>query len=152
MLLLNHQKTLLVVASLWLGGCGPDLPQGWNGAESVDALTQSQCQGSPYEGTHDEHIEGSMENSPVTVAYRFAHFRCEQEVEAFYRLVGDGVEVLVQPVDMDPSAVAACDCLYDIDFELRLEADLAPTSLTLLRRWDHQGGDDLVTIGQLARE
>lgn len=129
-----------------------DLPAGWSDALSVDDLTQSECGSSPYE-PHDERVEGDIASSPLVVLYREAHFRCAQDVEGFYHVVDDRVEVLVQPTDMDPDAVAGCDCLYDVDMSISLEVDLAPTSLTVFRRWDNQNSpNDPVEIGTLARE
>ena len=139
--------------AMGLMGCaGADLPAGWEDAKHVEGLTQSACGGSPYED-FDERVEGDISGSPLVVAYREAHFRCEQEVEAFYRVVDADVEVLVQPVDMNPSAVAGCDCLYDVDFQIRLEEDLAPTELVLFRRWDEAGGPtEPIEVGRLERE
>jgi hypothetical protein len=62
-----------------------------------------------------------------------AHFRCAQDVGGFYRMDGETVEVLIQPVDMNPSEVARCDCLYDVSFEVPERA----TSWALWRRWDN---------------
>ena len=41
-------------------------------------------------------------------------FRCAQSVEGFWLAEHDTLHVLVQPIDMDPSEVAGCDCLYDL--------------------------------------
>lgn len=126
--------TAMVVAVGVLGGCGPDLPEGWKAAEPVDSLTQASCAGSPYE-PHDERITSDLEPDPLHVDYLRAHFRCEQEVEAFWQRDGEGVEVLVQPVDMRPSVVAGCDCLYDVAIDVAVLPS-APEAVTLFRRWD----------------
>ena len=74
-------------------------------------------------------------------------------MEAFYRLAGGGIEVLVQPVDMDPSVVAGCDCLYDVDMEVSLDVDLSPESVGVYRRWDNLNDDnEPVLIGTVARD
>lgn len=135
----------LVPVALALAACGPDLPAGWEGAERVDALTQAECSGSPYEG-YDERLEVS---SPTRFRYRQAPFRCEQEVEAYYQTDGNAVEVLVQPVDMHPGVVAACDCLYDIDFGL--VPPVGDDTLTLYRRWDGLNESNaLVKVGEVS--
>ena len=133
-----------------LAACGPDVPDGWEDAEPVDALTQSACEGSPYED-HDERVEGDLTASPVELSLKEGHFRCEQEVEAFHRRIGDWLEVLVQPVDMDPRIVAACDCLYDIDMEITVGG--APlVEATIYRRWDDLNEpNDPVAVGSITR-
>ena len=132
-------------------GCAPDLPAGWEDATAIDSLTQSACDGNPYEN-FDERVEGDISSSPLMVQYREAHFRCEQPVEGFYRVVGGAVDVLVQPEDLDPGAVAGCDCLYDIDMSFSLEVDLAPERLTLYRRWDNLNDpNEPVEVGTLLR-
>jgi hypothetical protein len=134
-------------------GCGPDLPEGWEDARPVDTLTQTECLGiDPYE-EHDERVEGDISSSPLEVSLREGHFRCEQEVEGFYKVDGSEVDVLLQPVRMNPKSVAKCDCLYDIDITLSLEVDLAPEALTLYRRWDNLNEpNDPVEIGTLTRD
>jgi hypothetical protein len=73
----------------------------------------------------------------LRVEYLDAHFRCDQRVTAFAKVTGSNVDVLVQPVDMSPSAVAKCDCLYNIAFEVpRLAA--GTYEVTIHRRWDQR--------------
>jgi hypothetical protein len=138
---------------LALLACGPDLPDGWSDAQRVTSLTQTEClTGSPYEG-YDERVEGDLSVSPLQVALREARFRCAQDVAGFYRLAGTGVDVLVQPIDMNPRAVAGCDCLYDIDIALRLEVDLAPERVTVYRRSDNLSApNEPVLIGSVERD
>jgi hypothetical protein len=127
--------------------CAPDLPEDWADALLVPTLTQGACDGDPYAGDPDERLEAEGGAGQATLHYLEAHFRCEQDVEAFYLLDGDALSVLVQPIDMDPSMVAACDCLYDIDMEI---PDLPAGALTveLFRRWDNINDDnDPVAIG-----
>lgn len=134
-----------------LSACGPDLPTEWSDYKPVTTLTQSTCDGSPLE-EHDERVEGDISASPLEVAIREGHFRCAQDVEGFYRIVEGDIEVLVQPTDMNPSAVAGCDCLYDIDMTLALDADLAPDNVRVYRRWDNQNDpNDPVLLGELER-
>jgi hypothetical protein len=55
--------------------------------------------------------------------------------------------VLVQPIDMNPSAVAACDCLYEIRMTVPVEV---PATVTLYRRWDALNEpNDPVEIGSV---
>lgn len=134
---------------LWfilLIACRPDLPAGWEDAQPVLDLTQSPCDGDPY-GENDERVEATAEGSNLAVDYLEAHFRCAQEVEGFYREDADTVDVLVQPIDMDPRAVAGCDCLYNVSMTVPVAA---PVSLTLFRRWDNiNDPNDPVEIGSV---
>lgn len=130
-----------------LVGCGgPDLPAGWEEAVPLTRLLQSECGGDPY-GPPSDRLELSARPGVVTVDLRETHFRCEQEVEGFRRDDAAGFDVLVQPVDMDPSTVAACDCLYDLRFETPVDRSGA-LSVSAFRRWDRLNeGDTTFAIG-----
>ena len=132
---------LLVVA----GGCaGADLPAGWEDAERI-AVTQSECAGNPYE-RNQEAMQASPHGAGIDLVYQKAHFRCEQTVEAFVRTEGERIDLLFQPVDMEPGTVAACDCLYDLT--VSLEADPGAREVTVYRRWDNLNTpNDPVPIG-----
>jgi hypothetical protein len=80
------------------------------------------------------------------VKYDHAHFRCAQDVEGFVKRGGDAIDLLVQPIDMAPDAVAGCDCLYDIS--MSVPAPKGDYSLTLYRRWDSiNKPNDPVAVG-----
>ncbi|RLB48535.1 MAG: hypothetical protein DRJ42_23000 [Deltaproteobacteria bacterium] len=119
---------------LFAGCAGPDLPWGWEDAQPVES-TQTECVGNPYEA-HDEHIEVAGGASWIDVDYLEAHFRCDQEVEAFRRGNGASIEFLVQPVDMNPSVVTACDCLYNVTITVPGLAT-GDYAVSLFRRWDN---------------
>lgn len=136
------KRAMLLLGSI---ACGPDLPIGWEGADRVSRLTQTECAGSPYEA-HDERVEATFDD-PLQVVYREAHFRCAQDVEAFAVDDGELLSLLVQPTRMNPKAVAGCDCLYDVTMEL----DLSPDRVVLWRRWDAiNDPNDPVRIGEVA--
>lgn len=111
--------------------CAPDLPEGWEDAEPIADFTQSGCGGDPYEDSEPV-VSATATDGSVDVAWDNAHFRCSQDVEGFYKTDGDALSVLVQPIDMHPSSVAKCDCLYAID----MGVPVAATSVTVWRRWD----------------
>lgn len=120
----------MTLLSLVLLACA-DLPEGWAGASPLP-LTQSACDGDPYAGDPNERVEAGEDGA--SVRYLEAHFRCEQDVEAF-GLEQDGVlGVLVQPVDMNPRVVARCDCLYNLDIGLQ---GSTAGEVELWRRWDN---------------
>ncbi len=133
---MSRYPTAILLAAL-AAGCEilPDLPESWEGAEPVASLVQAECDGDPYEGA-DEHIEVVASPGEVQLTYREAHFRCEQEVEAFYLLDGTDLSILVQPIDMDPENVAGCDCLYDIDITVD-GLDTGALTVEVFRRWDN---------------
>jgi hypothetical protein len=116
-----------------------DLPQGWETADRVASFEQSVCGESPSGGP-SESLEIATSPGAVEVGYHHAHFRCSQTVEAFARSSTGVMDILVQPVDMDPLAVARCDCLYEIT--MSIAAPVGQYELTLYRRWDHKSGAD----------
>lgn len=131
-----NRRPLLGCLLLLAAGCAftANLPEDWKDAEPVPSMSQSECDGDPYE-SYDEHIEASGGAGQVEIHYQEAHFRCEQEVEAWSLLEGDTLSILVQPIDMNPRNIAMCDCLYDIDITVE---GLPAGALTvdLYRRWD----------------
>jgi hypothetical protein len=70
-----------------VSGCTEDLPAGWEGAEHVTKLTQSECAGNAYEG--DSSATFLPGRRKLTLEYEHAHFRCQQEVEGFYKQARD---------------------------------------------------------------
>jgi hypothetical protein len=130
--------SVIAVVALGLGGCAsdtesPDLPAGWENAERVSNLIQLDCAGSALE-EHDERATFQPSDGSLDVRYEDAHFRCEQEVEGFYKDSGDTLDILVQPIEMHPSSPVRCDCLYEIT--LTIEPLAGSRQATLFRRWD----------------
>jgi hypothetical protein len=139
---------------LWfftLAGCalfGPDLPAGWEDAEPIEDLSQSPCDGSPYDTGWSEAMTAWEAAPGIRAAGDPLHFRCEQEVEGFYRQEGEALDVLIQPVDMHPEVVAGCDCLYRVEVGL---PQAPPATVTLYRRWDGiNDPNDPVRVGSAA--
>ena len=128
-------------------GSKPDLPAGWEGAQSVKSFTQAACSGSPgLPNGPTESIDVDAGQGSVSIAYHDADFRCAQTVEGFMRTGPKSVDFLVQPTDMNPSSVALCDCLYEITLAANVVS--GPTTVTVYRRWDEQSGNTMpVEIG-----
>lgn len=124
----------LAAVLLLVSACGPELPPGWEDARRVDDLTQAECSGSPYEEYEVALSATKSETGALSVTYSKAHFRCEQDVTAFWRESGEGLAILVQPEDMHPEMVAGCDCLYDVTATFRPPGESGTVSV--FRRGD----------------
>lgn len=123
--------------------CAPDLPVGWEDATRMDDFTQRECSGDPY-GEYTSTVEASFSGQGTAVTADQVPFRCAQEVEGYLRWEGALAQILVQPVDMNPSAVAGCDCLYRLDMGL----DDPASEVTVWRRWDNLNDpNDPVEVG-----
>ncbi|MEQ1570071.1 MAG: hypothetical protein ABMA64_30840 [Myxococcota bacterium] len=136
---------------LTLFACGVDLPPGWEDAVPVESLAQQPCGGSPYDTGISSIVTAELAADPLTVDATAVPFRCAQDVEGFWKESGDQVDVLVQPIDMDPRQVAGCDCLYDLAIVVG-SPDAAPSAVTLWRRWDSLNDpNDPVKVGEVTR-
>jgi hypothetical protein len=112
----------------------------------VEKLMQMTCSGSQFDTP--ESLSHSGPGAELTVIYEHAHFRCEQPVEAYLREEAQSLELLVQPIDMNPDAVAGCDCRYQISMQISLDSDAH--QLTLFRRWDNLNAPNPpVRVGEL---
>lgn len=141
-----------MIAWLWLVACGADLPPGWEDAEPVESLDQAPCAGSPYDTGIVAEVEADLAADPLLVDASSVQFRCEQDVEGFWKQDGGKVEVLVQPIDMNPKMVAGCDCLYDLSIEVG-SPDPTATEVVLYRRWDDLNDpNDPVEVGRVAAD
>ena len=131
------------VLSILLISCsyGDDLPDGWENAVKVDGVTQSECQDSAYDENVIDTFSGVVNGNSIDLMYTNAHFRCSQDIEVFQIKEEDIYKFLIQPADMNPSAVAKCDCLYDISWKTE---DITTDSyvFTLHTRGDHKSGRD----------
>ncbi len=120
---------------LLLAACAVDLPDDWEEAQIVEQFTQSECGDDPYEG-YQTSYQVSTGQGQVDLDWTNAHFRCEQALEAWYVSEGPVVRFLVRPVDMNPKAVAGCDCLYDLGMRITGQ-EMEIDEVGLWRQWDH---------------
>ena len=86
-----------------------------------------------------EAVDASVAGSTLHVGYHHARFRCSQSVQGFVRDAADRVDLLVQPIDMNPTMVVLCGCAYDIAVDL---ASSRGANVAVYRRGDHYGGAD----------
>lgn len=124
-----------------------DLPKGWKSAKPIRDFTQTECSGSDGDsgGTGDDVGEADtrMELTPGPRSLRIdwleVGFRCAQEVEGFVKHGESTIDMLIQPVDLTPDAVAGCSCIYDLTMQLH---DLTPGDyeVSIYERSDHYGG------------
>ena len=84
-------QNLLSLGLLFFTACGIDFPEGWDDAQNVENLVQSECEGDPYadeeETSTDEEvsaISGSFSDGELQLTYSKAIFRCEQEVAGYH--------------------------------------------------------------------
>jgi hypothetical protein len=132
-----HDSLALLVL---LGACEPDLPDGWEDAVAVDDFTQDDCDDTGGDPPDLETTVTASEDEPgLRVVGNNVQFRCAQDVEGFYQRSGEAVDVLVQPVDMNPESVLKCDCYYRIEAGIPEEP---PATVSLYRRWDLHGQHD----------
>ncbi len=127
-------------------GSNADLPAGWEGAKRIADFTQLDCDDERDEVEASITVEGVA--GGIELDYDHARFRCSQDVEGFARRSDGQVDILIQPVDMNPSSVAKCDCSYDI--VAKLAAVAGEHTVTVYRRQDNIGGEnDPVEVGSV---
>lgn len=129
-----------------------DLPPDWSKAQPIADFTQKACEGSAYDtGIGDPVLTAAPEAGGVSVEVGPVMFRCEQKVEGFWLAEGDVLQVLVQPENMNPTAVAGCDCLYDLSMLLPEGGE----AVEVWTRGDHESGLDepeLAATGEVAAD
>lgn len=129
--------------TLLLLACAPDLPAGWEDATLIKDFSQNECVGDPY-GEYTSTVTASLVGQGTEVTADQVPFRCAQDVEGYLRWEGPLAQILIQPVDMNPTAVAGCDCLYRLDMGLEEPAD----EVAVWRRWDNiNDPNDPVEVG-----
>jgi len=117
-------RVLPCAAALLLAGACADLPQGFELAEGIEVVQHECGETAPSEAEMRLEVEGT--SRAIEGALREAMFRCGQDVCGFVKVEGDTTKVLFQPCEMLPlgyplRGVAACDCVYDLEFTARAE-------------------------------
>jgi hypothetical protein len=117
-----------------------ELPPDWEDASRIERFRQSGCGNSPASVGPAETIDVAVTGGTIDINYAHAPFRCQQNVEGFVRETGNALDVLVQPVDMNPAQPTTCSCLYDLGLTLPARAGSykpGEYTLTIHRRWDN---------------
>lgn len=105
---------LLFVVGLFGGWMGVACDAGSSQASS---FTQSECQKNlPLlpNSPDGADVAATADGEYIAVSYKLAPFRCAQKVSFYGEFNGDVLEVTARPVDLDPAAVAGCDCTYNL--------------------------------------
>ncbi len=133
---------LLIGLGATMLACGsPELPEGWEDATAADEFVAEELGetdfGDPDMGA--VYISGNLDR--LEARYH-ASFPCTEELEGFQRVDGTNVDLLVQPTDLHPDAVAGSDCTFDIDFTL-VDLDEGTYHVRLYRRDNDLVDEDL---------
>ena len=116
---MSRVGVVLAVVAVGCGG-GSNLPEGWEDALLLQDFSQSECVGDPDDGVErTQSVDLSVRSGGAFVAWTNVLFRCDQALEAYVRR-GDSVDVLVQPIDLNPADPARCDCFYDLDLSFNV--------------------------------
>lgn len=114
-----------------------ELPPDFENARLIEDFVQKDCGGTPYDtGVAPPVATLAASGGQTAVAVGPLDFRCAKPVQGFWIEDGDQVSVLVQPIDMNPAAVAGCDCLYDVEFTL----PVSTAAVEVYTRGDNQSG------------
>jgi hypothetical protein len=152
----THTGTSISLGAALLVGCllsgcdsadaadAADLPAGWEDASRIESFTQTQCKGPPYGGPAAA-VTAVGNAGSVALDYEHAAFRCNQDVEGYVRRSTGKLDILVQPVEMDPDSVAKCDCLYDIVADV--PAEPGSYTVTVYHRGDSKSGQSTEQVG-----
>ena len=114
-----------------------DLPGIWKEATVIDNFKQETCNENMDEVTatapkaFTKIVDGNLR-----ITYPNAHFRCDQDVQAFVKKRDDGYAILVQPKELNPVMVAKCDCGYTLTATL---PNVTVNAIRLFHRGDNHG-------------
>lgn len=135
---------LLIGLGAALCACGPELPDGWEEAAAADEFVAEELGAADYEDPDlgAVYISGNLDR--LEARYHAA-FPCTEDLEGFQRVDGDTVDLLVQPTDLHPDAVAGSDCTFDIDFTL-VDLDEGTYHVRMYRRDNDQVDEDLEAV------
>jgi hypothetical protein len=114
------------------------------GAVPLGNLRQSSCgRGKVAEPT----VEAKATSGHISAIAREVTFRCNQPAHALIRRGSKELELLVEPLDMDPTNIPKCICNYDLEFEID-GLSRGTYTLTVFHRGDHQWDtQDAVRVG-----
>ena len=135
----------ILTPALGLVACGsPDLPDGWEDALVADEFDSVEQGETDYDDPDmgAVYISGNVDR--LEASY-YASFPCTEDLEGFQRVDGTHVDLLVQPIDLHPDAVAGSDCTFDIDFVV-VGLDEGTYHVRMYRRDNDQVDENLEAV------
>ncbi len=120
------------------------LPEGWEDAVPADEFESEEIEATDPEDPDLDavHISGNLDR--LEASYR-GSFPCTEQLEGFQQVDGTDVDLLVQPEDLHPDAVAGSDCTFDIDFVLT-DLDEGTYHVRVYRRDSDQVDPDMEAV------
>lgn len=142
---MRHLNLMLAAAMLAAAaGCDDepdyDLPAGWEGALHVEVFQGPEGEDCDAYDPPPEAVAAGLHDGAVRLVYEHGVFNCAEDHEAFVRERDGGYDVLLQPVDMRPDALAGCMCAYRV--RIPVGAGAEGTEVSLLRRNNREVEDD----------
>lgn len=117
-----------------------DLPEGWEGATHVEVFQGPEGEDCDPENQQSEVIAAGLHEGSIRLVYEHGVFNCAEDHEAFVREREGGYDVLLQPIEMNPDALAGCMCNYRVRIPVGTGA--AGTEASLYRRNNHEVEND----------
>jgi hypothetical protein len=143
---MRHLNLILAAAMLTTiaAGCDDepdyDLPAGWEGALHVEVFQGPEGEDCDAYDPPAEVVAAGLHEGAVRLVYEHAVFNCAEDHEAFVRERQGGYDVLLQPIDMNPDALAGCMCAYRVRIPIGTGA--AGTEVSLFRRNNREVEED----------
>jgi hypothetical protein len=109
-----------------------DLPDGWDGAVHVEIFQGPEGEDCGPDDQLPEAVAAGLNAGTVRLVYEHGVFNCAEDHEAFVREREGGYDVLLQPIDMSPDALAGCMCAYRV--RVPVGAGATGTEVSLYRR------------------
>ena len=81
--------------------------------------------------------QGGARQASGFVKFRDVAFRCKQPLDGFLRRSPDQIDLLLQPINMDPRDVAKCTCTFDVEADVVAKGTVAFSGFV---RGDNYGG------------
>ena len=118
------------------------LPITWEDALLIENMKQTSCNEDMTQVLESvPKASTTFQNNNLVITYPNAHFRCDQNVQAFVKQTKHEYAVLIQPTEMNPMFVAKCDCGYNLETTI---LNAKSKELRLFHRRDNVGRDSII--------
>lgn len=129
-----------------------DLPAGWEGARHVAIFLGPEGESCAEDAPLEEGLSAGLRDGRVRLVYEHGTYSCAEDHEAFVRERAGGFDVLLQPVEMHPDALAGCMCNYRARLEVGAGAAGAEVSLYRRNNYEVEADPQPALIGSAAVE